>query len=60
MSSRNGPSNLEPDAKRHKLDDQDESSDDDGSIIDATLSEIKLRWGMHEGGVSAVCSAAHI
>ena len=36
MSSRNAPSNVEPDAKRHKLDDQTESSDDDESVIDTT------------------------
>ena len=38
MSSRNTPSKVEPDAKRHKLDDQNESSDDDDSIIDTTLA----------------------
>jgi hypothetical protein len=38
MSSRNTPSKVEPDAKRHKLDDQNEASDDDGSIIDTTLA----------------------
>ena len=38
MSSRNTPSKVEPDAKRHKLDDQNESSDNDGSIIDTTLA----------------------
>ena len=38
MSSRNTPSKVEPDAKRHKLDDQNESSDDDDSIINTTLA----------------------
>ena len=57
MSSRNTPSKVEPDAKRHKLDDQNESSDDDDSIIDTTLAsedprqlEKRPRGHHHERG----------